>query len=364
MASVSFKNVVKRYPNGFHAVKGINVEIKSGEVIVLIGPSGCGKTTTLRMLAGLEDITSGEVYIGDVLVNEIKPHLRGVGMMFQNYALFPHMNVFGNIAFGLKPRELSEDEIKRHVNEIAEIVGVTNLLEKMPNKLSGGQRQRVALCRALACRHKVILFDEPLSNLDAKLRVSMRAELLRLHKKFDSTFIYVTHDQEDAMAIADKIILIKDGDIIQTGTAEELYTNPKNAFVASFFGKPQMNFWTGQISSLNGDFFVSCGNVKLRLPNDKFSAIQDYVDKEVYVGVRPEHLCLTESDGEGILAAKVVHSIFSARERHLHIDTTNELKFVACVPAECSVKDGEQINIKVDTEKLCLFDNETKERIR
>ena len=250
MARVTYKNIYKIYQNTqsdgssypVNAVSDFNLEIKDGELIVLLGPSGCGKTSTMFMVAGLEEITKGELYIDDILVNNVHPKDRGIAMMFHNYALFPFMTAFDNIAFGLKPTALSEYEIKGRVYEVAEILDIACLLDRKPDKLSGGQKQRVALARALVRKNKVVCLDEPLSNLDARLRASMRVELIKLHKKFETTFIYVTHDQDEAMTIADRIVIMRDGFIHQVGTPEELYYSPCNIFVAGFFGTPQMNF--------------------------------------------------------------------------------------------------------------------------
>jgi len=360
MASITFKNVSKKYPNGFHAVTDFNLEIKDREIVVFLGPSGCGKTSMLRMLAGLEEVTGGEVYIGNTLVNEVKPKDRDIGMVFQNYALFPHMTVYENIAFGLRPKQLSAAEIRKSVEEVAEAVGVANLLERKPNGLSGGQRQRVALCRALVCRHKVVLLDEPLSNLDAALRVSMRTELLRLHQKFETTFVFVTHDQYEAMAIADKIVLMKDGAIQQVGTAEELYSNPCNTFVAGFIGTPKMNFWNGVVSEQNGEMYVACGNTQIKLPNTK-PVSKSYIGKEVIVGIRPEDVRIDECDSD-VLDAEVTLSIFNVRERHLHF-VAEGIGFVACVAPQFMARKGDKIKVSLKTEKLHLFDVDTKKML-
>jgi len=370
MAKIIFKDVWKKYPNGFHAVKGINLEVNDRESIVFLGPSGCGKTTTLRMLAGLEDITEGEVYIGDKLVNDVKPKDRDIGMVFQSYALFPHMTVFENIAFGLKPKQFSDDEIKKAVAEVAEIMGITHLLERKPDKLSGGQRQRTALCRALVCRHEVILLDEPLSCLDMVRRAEMRVELMKLKEKFNTTFIFVTHDQNEAMVIADRIVLMRDGIIEQIGTAEELYERPHNTFVAGFTGMPRINFWDTIVGKIGDEFYINCGEAKLKFPKDKIAntKISNYVGKKVIAGVRPEDLHVgAESDGcYEMVDTEVQLSVFHFRERHLHLAIKNNeglMNFVACVPTMCDAKVGDKFEIAVNIGKVYLFDEETKETI-
>ena len=242
MASLSLKNIYKVYPNGFNAVKDFNLEIEDKEFIIFVGPSGCGKSTTLRMIAGLEDISSGELWIGDKLVNDVEPKDRDIAMVFQNYALYPHMTVFDNMAFGLKLRKVPKDEIKRKVEEAAKILDLEKLLDRKPKALSGGQRQRVAMGRAIVRNPKVFLMDEPLSNLDAKLRVQMRIEIAKLHQRLGTTIIYVTHDQTEAMTLGTRIVVMKDGIIQQVDTPQNLYEKPQNLFVAGFMGSPQMNF--------------------------------------------------------------------------------------------------------------------------
>ena len=259
MASLSLRNIGKKYPGGVMAVSDFNLEIKDKEFIVLVGPSGCGKSTTLRMIAGLEEITEGELYIGDRLVNDVAPKDRDIAMVFQNYALYPHMTVFGNMAFGLKLRKTPKEEIKRRVEEAARALEIEHLLDRKPKALSGGQRQRVALGRAIVRDPKVFLLDEPLSNLDAKLRAQMRTEISKLHQKIGTTFIYVTHDQTEAMTMANRIVVMKDGYIQQVDTPQHLYDRPCNAFVAGFIGSPQMNFVDAKLLEENGNFFVEFG---------------------------------------------------------------------------------------------------------
>ena len=290
MASVSLKHIFKRYPGGVTAVSDFCLEIKDKEFIILVGPSGCGKSTTLRMISGLEEITEGELYIGERLVNDVAPKDRDIAMVFQNYALYPHMSVFENMAFGLKLRKTPKEEIKRRVEEAGRILDISHLLDRKPKALSGGQRQRVALGRAIVREPKVFLLDEPLSNLDAKLRAAMRTEITKLHKKLGTTFIYVTHDQVEAMTMASRIVVMKDGLIQQVDTPQNLYDMPCNIFVAGFIGTPQMNFINAEVVKEGEDLFVKFENCKFKLPSEKASSaeLQEYVGKEVVLGVRPE----------------------------------------------------------------------------
>ena len=292
MSNVTLKNVCKSYTSGFNAVKNINIDIKDKEFIVLVGPSGCGKSTTLRMIAGLEDITSGELYIGEKLVNDIHPKDRDIAMIFQNYALYTHLSVYENMAFPLKLRKTPKDEIDKKVKEAAKILDLEKVLDRKPKALSGGQRQRVALGRAIVRNPKVFLMDEPLSNLDAKLRTSMRTEISKLHKSLDSTFIYVTHDQVEAMTMADRIVVMKEGVVQQIGTPQEIYTNPNNMFVAGFIGNPQMNFIDVTVKEENGNLYAVNRELKIAL-NKNMSEIlssKNYVNKEIVLGIRPENI--------------------------------------------------------------------------
>ena len=292
MASVSLKHICKKYPGGVTAVTDFCLEIKDKEFVILVGPSGCGKSTTLRMIAGLEEITEGELFIGDRLVNDVAPKDRDIAMVFQNYALYPHMSVFENMAFGLKLRKVPKEEIKRRVEEAARILDIAHLLDRKPKALSGGQRQRVALGRAIVREPKVFLLDEPLSNLDAKLRASMRTELTKLHKKLGTTFIYVTHDQTEAMTMASRIVVMKDGIIQQVDTPQNLYDFPVNLFVAGFIGTPQMNFINGKIIKKRGEegLYFTFGNDQdqneFKLPEEKCEneELQKYVGKDIIAG--------------------------------------------------------------------------------
>jgi len=291
MARVELKDLCKIYPGNVVAVKNANLVVNDKEFVVLVGPSGCGKSTTLRMIAGLEEITSGTIYIGDTMVNDMPPKNRDIAMVFQNYALYPHMTVYKNMAFGLILRKYPKKEIERRVHEAAEILGITELLDRRPKALSGGQRQRVAVGRAIVRQPKVFLFDEPLSNLDAKLRVQMRAEISKLHTRLQSTMIYVTHDQVEAMTMGDRIVVMLDGVIQQVAPPLELYHHPVNRFVAGFIGSPPMNMIEGRLIADNGLFFVDReAALKLRVPAARENVLKDYVEKPITLGIRPEHL--------------------------------------------------------------------------
>ncbi len=292
MAGLKLKNVVKSYPNGFVAVRDFNLDIDDKEFIIFVGPSGCGKSTTLRMIAGLEEISGGELYIGDKQMNDVAPKDRDIAMVFQNYALYPHMSVYDNMAFGLKLRKTPKEEIEKRVREAARILDIEHLLDRKPKALSGGQRQRVAMGRAIVREPKVFLMDEPLSNLDAKLRVQMRTEISKLHKRLETTFIYVTHDQTEAMTLGTRIVVLKDGIIQQVDSPQNLYHKPNNLFVAGFIGSPQMNFMDAKVVKEGSDVFLVVGSNKIKLPEQKAKIVADggYVGKDVVMGIRPEDL--------------------------------------------------------------------------
>ena len=292
MASLLLKNVTKKYPNGFVAVKEFNLEIKDKEFIIFVGPSGCGKSTTLRMIAGLEDISSGELYIDDKLVNDVEPKDRDIAMVFQNYALYPHMSVYDNMAFGLKLRKTPKDEIDQKVRNAARILDLEHLLDRKPKALSGGQRQRVAMGRAIVRSPKVFLMDEPLSNLDAKLRGQMRVEISKLHQRLETTIIYVTHDQTEAMTLGTRIVVMKDGVIQQVDSPQNLYDKPCNKFVAGFIGAPQMNMIDAAVGKDGSDVTLSFGGHTVALPEGKAKKLEEagYVGKTVTLGIRPEDL--------------------------------------------------------------------------
>lgn len=367
MAGVVLKNVVKRFGDVV-AVNKVDLEIKDKEFIVLVGPSGCGKTTTLRMIAGLEEVDEGEIYIGDTLVNDVPPKDRDIAMVFQNYALYPHMDVYNNMAFGLKLRKFPKDEIDRRVKEAAEILGIQELLRRKPKQLSGGQRQRVAVGRAIVRHPKVFLFDEPLSNLDAKLRVQMRAELSKLHDRLQTTMIYVTHDQVEAMTMGDRIVVMRDGIIQQVGTPLELYNKPANKFVAGFIGTPSMNFLDVTLKK-DGDFLVLDGqSFKITVPEEYRAALEPYVNKEVTFGIRPQDIYdlavskeMLRQDGNVIDATvDVVEPLGSEQIVYL---TCGAHTIVAVFDMQTHVDVGDTMKIVVDTDKMHVFDIDTEKAI-
>ena len=375
MANLSLRNVFKRYPGGVVAVSDFNLEIQDKEFIILVGPSGCGKSTTLRMVAGLEEITEGEIYIGDRLVNDVAPKDRDIAMVFQNYALYPHMSVFDNMAFGLKLRKTSKDEIKRRVEEAAKILDIEHLLERKPKALSGGQRQRVALGRAIVREPKVFLLDEPLSNLDAKLRAQMRTEISKLHQRLGTTFIYVTHDQTEAMTMGTRIVVMKGGFIQQVDTPQNLYLYPCNLFVAGFIGSPQMNFIDSVILKEGNDFFVEFGSedtktragikYKLKLPasKNKDNCLENYVGKQVIMGIRPEDVHnepeLIKVNQDGLVEADVEVTELMGAETYLYMNCEGQA-INARVAPESTAKPGDRIEIAIETAKIHLFDKETE----
>ncbi len=369
MASVTLKNVFKKYEGGVVAVSDFNLDIADKEFIILVGPSGCGKSTTLRMIAGLEEITEGEIYIGDRVVNDVQPKDRDIAMVFQNYALYPHMTVFDNMAFGLKLRKIPKDDIKRRVTESARILEIEHLLDRKPKALSGGQRQRVALGRAIVRDPKVFLMDEPLSNLDAKLRVQMRVEITKLHQRLNTTFIYVTHDQTEAMTMGTRIVVMKDGFIQQVDNPSNLYRHPVNAFVAGFIGMPPMNFVNVMVGSQEDKVTLSFKDVTLVLP-DRFSTpeIKGYVGKEVIMGIRPE--AMTD---EASFVAKHKATSFPAyvdvvemlgAETYLYVTVGGEINLTARVDSSYSHSQvGETPVIGLDADRIHLFDKETENAI-
>ena len=320
MAEVKLRNVKKQYDNGFVAVHDFNLEIKDKEFIVLVGPSGCGKSTTLRMIAGLEDISGGEISIGENVVNDMEPKDRDIAMVFQNYALYPHMSVYENIAFGLRLRRVPNDEVHQKVCEAAEILGITELLGRKPKQLSGGQRQRVAIGRAIVRVPKVFLMDEPLSNLDAKLRNQMRAEIILLREKIQTTFVYVTHDQTEAMTLGDRIVIMKDGYVMQVGTPQELFNHPANLFVAGFIGTPQMNFFDAELKKDGDKYFAFIENAKVVLPQyiNEALAKRSNVPAKVTLGVRPENLVLCDDGTPNSIKAEIKVTEMMGSELHIH----------------------------------------------
>ena len=371
MASLSLRGIYKRYPGGVVAVSDFTMNIKDKEFIILVGPSGCGKSTTLRMIAGLEEISEGELFIGDRLVNDVAPKDRDIAMVFQNYALYPHMTVFENMAFGLKLRKVPKDEIKKLVEEAAKILDIAHLLDRKPKALSGGQRQRVALGRAIVRDPQVFLLDEPLSNLDAKLRAQMRTELSKLHKKLGTTFIYVTHDQIEAMTMGDRIVVMKDGYIQQIDSPINLYENPVNKFVAGFMGSPQMNFINAKLIMLNGKYTVEFGSEDTKttrgrkfyveLPGAKTDteALKYYVDKEVILGIRPENIhdeeMFLSNAKTGMIEATVDVTEMMGAESYLYL-TCEGIPLTARVSLRCTARPQDVIKLALDPNKVHLFD--------
>ncbi len=366
MASVSLKHIYKKYPGGVTAVSDFNLEIKDKEFLVLVGPSGCGKTTTLRMVAGLEEITEGELFIGDQLVNDVAPKDRKIAMVFQNYALYPHMTVFENMAFGLKLNKTPKEEIKRRVEEAARILDITHLLDRKPKALSGGQKQRVALGRAIVRKPKVFLLDEPLSNLDAKLRASMRTELTKLHQNVGTTFIYVTHDQVEAMTMATRIVVMKDGLIQQVDTPQNLYDYPVNIFVAGFIGTPQMNFINGKLVKKGEDVYFEFENISIKIPAEKANNpdLKDYIGQEVVAGLRPEAIhddpmnLANHTDSQ--LDAYVDVTELMGAEIYLYLNVGEETRLIARVSSRSTSRAGDNIKVAFDMSRLHIFDKDTE----
>ena len=365
MASLELKGIHKIYPGGVEAVKDFNMEIADKDFIILLGPSGCGKTTTLRMIAGLEEISMGELYIGDNLVNDVSAKDRDIAMVFQNYALYPHMTVYDNMAFGLKLRKIPKEEIDRRVEQAAEILDIKHLLDRKPKALSGGQRQRVALGRAIVREPKVFLMDEPLSNLDAKLRAQMRTEINKLHKRLDTTFIYVTHDQTEAMTMGTRIVCMKDGVVQQIAEPQELYENPSNMFVAGFIGSPQMNFVNAMLEKKDDGYYITFGNASLKLPEGKAKLLEEkgYANKEVVFGIRPENVhdepVYLETYKDSTLKAEVTVTEAMGAETFLYLKIEDN-DFIARVNPRTKAKHDETITVAFELEKMHIFDKETE----
>ena len=367
MASITFKHVRKTYPGGVTVVPDLNLEIQHKEFVILVGPSGCGKSTTLRMIAGLEDISDGELLIGDRVVNDVAPKDRDIAMVFQNYALYPHMTVYDNIAYGLKLRKFPKRVIDEKVREAAEILDIAELLKRKPKALSGGQRQRVAIGRAIVREPQVFLMDEPLSNLDAKLRNQMRSEILKLRQKVNTTFIYVTHDQTEAMTLGDRIVIMKDGFIQQIGTPQEVFDHPANLFVAGFIGMPQMNFFDAKLLCEGGKYFVSVGGCKVELSSDKQKNLAEkkVSAQAMTLGVRPSHMVLAKQPGN-TLAAKVEVSEMMGSEVHFHANAEGR-DVVVIVPTMDatgthidSFRAGDQMNLTFSGNVCHVFGQDGK----
>jgi multiple sugar transport system ATP-binding protein len=365
MAELRLEHIHKIYDNKVTAVKDFNLNIQDKEFIVFVGPSGCGKSTTLRMVAGLEEISQGDFYIDDKRVNDVAPKDRDIAMVFQNYALYPHMNVYDNMAFGLKLRKIPKDEIDRRVKEAARILGLEQYLDRKPKALSGGQRQRVALGRAIVRDAKVFLMDEPLSNLDAKLRVQMRAEITKLHHRLQTTTIYVTHDQTEAMTMATRLVVMKDGIIQQVGAPKEVYEKPENVFVGGFIGSPAMNFFNGTIT--DGSFTI--GEISIKVPEGKMKTLRDqgYVNKDIILGIRPEDIhdepVFIESSQDTKINAEIEVAELMGAETMLYSKIA-EIDFVARVDSRTDIKPNQTAELALDMNKAHFFDKDSELRIR
>ena len=402
MATIKFTNVKKVYDKTVVAVQDFNLEVEDKEFVVFVGPSGCGKSTTLRMLAGLEEITSCTIEIDNTIVNVLQPKDRDIAMVFQNYALYPHLTVFENMAFSLRIKKqavekvvtdkdgntkldkdgnpiisvsyvkMPEEEIYRKVTEAAEILGITDLLDRKPRALSGGQRQRVAIGRAIVRNAKVFLMDEPLSNLDAKLRNQMRAELILLHKKINTTFIYVTHDQTEAMTLGDRIVIMKDGFIKQVGTPVEVFDHPANLFVAEFIGAPKMNTFPAHLSRENGRYFVRAFDSKIEVDGAKAQELKDFniEDRDIILGVRPEHIVIRDNASQDTIECRVLVNEMMGSELHLHVITKDEKEIIVRVPTinlsryqRESLRYGSIINITFEGRVMHFFDKDSENNL-
>jgi multiple sugar transport system ATP-binding protein len=366
MASVIYDHVYKRFDEVV-AVKDLNLSIEDKEFLVLVGPSGCGKSTALRLLAGLEDISEGNLQIGDRVVNDVAPKDRDIAMVFQSYALYPHMSVYDNMAFGLKLRDYPKEDIDKRVQNAAEILGITNLLERKPRQLSGGQRQRVALGRAIVRDPQVFLLDEPLSNLDAKLRVQTRAEITKLHKRLETTFIYVTHDQVEAMTMADRIAVMNAGVLMQVDTPQNLYDNPNNLFVAGFIGSPAMNFFNAELVKEGDDIAVKTGSFKVKVPDNRKKALKPYVGKAVVFGLRPENIHDPNFAPPRIMAQNVEAIVdlteLMGNEIFLFLKSGDD-EYVARVDPRTSFNMGDKVTMAFNMENIHIFDKESEQVIR
>lgn len=365
MASITYEHVTKRFGEVV-AISDLNIFIEDKEFLVLVGPSGCGKSTALRMLAGLEEITEGTIKIGDRIVNEVPPKDRDIAMVFQSYALYPHMSVYDNMAFGLRMRKMNKQEIDRRVQEAARILKINPLLERKPRALSGGQRQRVAMGRAIVREPQVFLMDEPLSNLDAKLRVAMRAELVKLHQNLATTFVYVTHDQIEAMTMGTRIAVLKDGILQQLDTPQNLYDHPGNLFVAGFIGSPAMNFFNGRLVRENGDLYIDMETIRVKMPEEKAAELQEQSPpEEIVFGVRPEDIYDTEFVGPGVTRADIGQIEVDVTEpmgyeMYVHL-RSGEHSFLARVDSRSEARPGQKIGVVMDMDNVHIFDRETEE---
>jgi multiple sugar transport system ATP-binding protein len=366
MPGVTYEHVTKRFDRVV-ALNDLNLEVKDKEFLVLVGPSGCGKTTALRCLAGLEEATSGVIKIGTRVVNDVAPKDRDIAMVFQSYALYPHMTVYDNMAFGLKLRRVPRPEIDRRVKEAGEVLGLTDMLKRQPRQLSGGQRQRVALGRAIVREPQVFLLDEPLSNLDAKLRVQTRADISKLHQRLQTTFVYVTHDQTEAMTMATRIAVMRDGILQQLDTPQVLYDKPVNVFVAGFIGSPSMNFFDAKISRSDSTLFIDAGAFALPIPADKSQRFSSRVGKDIIFGIRPEHIHDPQFAPPGITAARVETRVDvtepMGNEVFLYL-VTGEHTFIARVDPRTRARMGDRLEVSFDMSQIHVFDRDTQTAVR
>ena len=360
MAEVVLDNVTKVYPGGIQAVKDMALRVGDREFVVLVGPSGCGKSTTLRMIAGLEDVTAGVIGIGDRVVNDVPPKDRDIAMVFQNYALYPHMTVYKNMAFGLKLRKYPKQEIQERVLAAAKVLGIEELLERKPSALSGGQRQRVAVGRAIVRNPKAFLFDEPLSNLDAKLRVEMRAELKRLHRRLQTTTIYVTHDQEEAMTLGDRIVVMRDGVVHQCGTPLEVYERPTDRFVAGFVGTPPMNFLVGKLARADAQMYWEGAGTRIRFAGVHREALAGQAGRDAVLGIRPELMSPSPegrfSGADNALPVTVNVAEVLGDKMDVHMTAQDQTPLVARVDAHVGLEEGQQVQMYLDTAKVHVFE--------
>ena len=366
MASVSFKHVSKRFSGDVVAVKDLNIEVPDKEFLVLVGPSGCGKSTSLRMLAGLEEITEGEIWIGDRVVNNVAPKDRDIAMVFQSYALYPHMSVYDNMAFGLRLRKTPKQVIDQRVRETAKQLGIEQLLDRKPRQLSGGQRQRVAVGRAIVREPQVFLMDEPLSNLDAKLRVEARAFISKLHQRLGTTFIYVTHDQVEAMTMGTRIAVLNAGELQQIDTPQNLYLHPINIFVAGFIGSPSMNFFDGMLGEIDGKLWVDTGNFRIPTPPARNEVYRPYVGKSVVLGIRPEDIHDPEFQPSNIIPAPIEANVDVVEHMGDHKIVYLEdggKTFLSIMDARTSASVGQRIQVVTDTSNIHLFDAQTEKAL-
>lgn len=355
MASITLKNIKKTYEDGVTVIDNLNLDIKDKEFIILVGPSGCGKSTTLRMIAGLEEITDGELLIGDKIVNSVSPKDRDIAMVFQSYALYPHMSVYKNMAFGLKNRKVPKDEIDKKVKAAAKMLDIEEYLHRKPRALSGGQRQRVALGRAMVREPAVFLLDEPLSNLDAKLRTEMRSRISMLHKELKTTFVYVTHDQTEAMTMGDRIVVMKDGVIQQFDTPQMLYNHPQNVFVAGFIGSPQMNLIDAVIKKIDNNFYAEFSNYRIKLPKRMNDSLNKYENKQVIFGIRPENMSISKVKDENTIKLHIDIAEMTGADYFLY-GNLDDKKIIANVSSNQNIESEKDYLIKLDIDRIHIFD--------